>query len=151
MNNRYNILKTTQNGQLYDPNDWTKKTQYSSKQKTKYEWIKLLSKENYKTLVTIQAPMKNKYKFDSRMEDFFRLRRVSSLFYSVEQNTDKLGYHIHLMFNAYYCNKYDLRFTLDTPLTTIPYYENIDNNSKVASYVNKKMNGDQIHYNFFKK
>ena len=85
------------------------------------------------------------------MSSFFNLPRVNSLFYSVEQNADRMGYHIHLMFDAFLCNREHLAFALDTSYDSIPYYEEIDNNSKVASYVTKYMRGDQIHYNFYKK
>ena len=151
MYNRYNILKTKQNGELDAPDVWGKKNEYSVPQKSKRHWIKLLSKEHYKTMVTIQAPMKNKYKFDTRIEYFFKNTRVKSLFYSVEQNADKLGYHIHLLFTAYRCNKYNLAWSLDTPVKNITYYKDVDHNFRVVSYVNKRMRGDQIHYNFYKK
>ena len=115
------------------------------------KWIHLLTKENYNTLVTIQKPMRNKYAMESNIEKFFNLNRVSSLYYSVEKNADRQGYHIHLMFNAFLCTREHLAFALDTSYDSIPYYEEIDNNSKVASYVTKYMRGDQIHYNFYKK
>ena len=120
------------------------------------KWRNLLTKENYNTLVTIQRPMKNKYMMQGNIERFFNLNRVSSLFYSVERNTNakqelSTGYHIHLMFNAFLCNREHLAFALDTSYDNITYYEEIDNNSKVASYVTKYMRGDQIHYNFYKK
>tara|TARA_B110000090_G_C13141751_1_gene354068 strand:- start:111 stop:383 length:273 start_codon:yes stop_codon:yes gene_type:complete len=89
--------------------------------------------------------------FENRMSSFFNLPRVDNLFYSVEQNANKKGFHIHLMFNAHQCNKESLAFALDTPLNTIPYYEDICSQVAVSNYVTKHMKGDQIHYNFFKK
>ena len=120
------------------------------------KWRNPLTKEDYNTLVTIQRPMKNKYNMEGDMENFFNLNRVDSLFYSVERNTNakqelSTGYHIHLMFNAYQCNREHLAFALDTSYDSITYYEEIDNNLKVASYVTKYMKGDQTHYNFYKK
>ena len=124
--------------------------------RSKAKWRNLLTKENYNTLVTIQKPMKHKHSMEGNMDKFFNLNRVDSLFYSVERNTNakqelSTGYHIHLMFNAYECNRDRLAFALDTKKDNITYYEEIDNNLKVASYVTKFMNGDQIHYNFYKK
>ena len=100
------LLKSTYKGKLYDPSE----VKYSDNQKVKYKWIKLLAKEKYNTLVTIQLKMKNKYMFENRMQSFSELQRVQGLFYSVEQNADKLGYHIHLMFNAYKCDRMSLSF-----------------------------------------
>ena len=122
-----------------------------TKVNSRNKWINLLTKENYKTLVTIQPKMKNKYMFENRMSSFFNLPRVDNLFYSVEQNANKKGFHIHLMFNAHQCNREHLAFALDTPLNTIPYYEDICSQVAVSNYVTKHMKGDQIHYNFFKK
>ena len=117
----------------------------------KNKWVNLLTKEDYNTLVTIQKPMRNKHMMDANIERFFNLNRVSSLFYSIERNTDLMGYHCHLMFNAFQCNQKHLAFALDTSYDSITYYEEIDNNLKVASYVTKYMKGDQTHYNFYKK
>jgi hypothetical protein len=113
------------------------------------KWKYLLTKENYNTLVTIRKPMRNKYAMESNMERFFNLNRVTSLFYSVEQNADKLGYHIHLMFNAYKCTKEHLAFALDLKTNYIEYYEPIKSKSAVSGYVTKNMKADQIHYNFY--
>ncbi len=120
------------------------------------KWRNLLTKENYNTLVTIQRPMKNKYMMQGNIERFFNLNRVSSLFYSVERNTNakqelSTGYHIHLMFNAFLCNRDHLAFALDTSYDNITYYEPINDKVAVSRYVTKYMNGDQIHYNFYKK
>ena len=113
------------------------------------KWKYLLTKENYNTLVTIRKPMRNKYAMESNMERFFNLNRVTSLFYSVEQNADKLGYHIHLMFNAYKCTKEHLAFALDLKTNYIEYFEPIKSKSAVSGYVTKNMKADQIHYNFY--
>ena len=120
------------------------------------KWRNLLTKENYNTLVTIQRPMKNKYMMQGNIERFFNLNRVSSLFYSVERNTNakqelSTGYHIHLMFNAFLCNRDRLAFALDTKKDNITYYEPISDKVAVSRYVTKYMRGDQIHYNFYKK
>ena len=139
------LLKSTYKGKLYDPSE----VKYSDNQKVKYKWIKLLAKEKYNTLVTIQLKMKNKYMFENRMQSFSELQRVQGLFYSVEQNADKLGYHIHLMFKAFNCDKMSLAFALDTPINTIQYYEQINDKVAVSRYVTKNMKGDQIHYNFY--
>ena len=120
------------------------------------KWRNLLTKENYNTLVTIQRPMKNKYMMQGNIERFFNLNRVSSLFYSVERNTNakqelSTGYHIHLMFNAFLCNRDRLAFALNTKKDNITYYEPINDKVAVSRYVTKYMKGDQIHYNFYKK
>ena len=52
--------------------------------RSKAKWRNLLTKEDYNTLVTIQRPMKNKYSMEGEMENFFNLKRVDNLFYSVE-------------------------------------------------------------------
>lgn len=119
--------------------------------RSKAKWRNLLTKEDYNTLVTIQKPMKNRYMMEGNMENFFNLKRVNSLFYSVEKNADRQGYHIHLMFNAFLCNKEHLAFALDTSYDNITYYEPINDKVAVSRYVTKYMNGDQIHYNFYKK
>ena len=115
------------------------------------KWRNLLTKENYNTLVTIQRPMKNRYMMEGNMDKFFNLNRVDNLFYSVERNSDRQGYHIHLMFNAINCNRDRLAFALDTSYDNITYYEPIKNKVAVSRYVTKYMKGDQIHYNFYKK
>ena len=109
----------------------------------------MLTKENYNTLVTIQPKMKNKYMFENRMQTLSDCQKVQGLFYSVEQNADKMGYHIHLMFNAYRCDRMSLSFALDTPMNTIPYYKEIKDKKAVSSYVTKHMKADQIHYNIY--
>ena len=119
--------------------------------RSKAKWRNLLTKEDYNTLVTIQRPMKNKYSMEGEMENFFNLKRVDNLFYSVESNSDRQGYHIHLMFNAYQCNRDRLAFALNTKKDNITYYEPISDKVAVSSYVTKYMKGDQIHYNFYKK
>ena len=119
--------------------------------RSKAKWRNLLTKEDYNTLVTIQRPMKNKYSMEGEMENFFNLKRVDNLFYSVESNSDRQGYHIHLMFNAYQCNRDRLAFALNTKKDNITYYEPISDKVAVSRYVTKYMNGDQIHYNFYKK
>ena len=115
------------------------------------KWRYLLTKENYNTLVTIRKPMRSRYAMESNMERFFNLNRVSSLFYSVERNADREGYHIHLMFNAYKCNKEVLAWSLDLKPNYIEYYEPINSTSAVSGYVTKNMKADIIHYNFYKK
>ena len=119
--------------------------------RSKAKWRNLLTKEDYNTLVTIQRPMKNKYSMEGEMENFFNLKRVDNLFYSVERNSDGQGYHIHLMFNAYQCNRDRLAFALNTKKDNITYYEPISDKVAVNRYVTKYMRGDQIHYNFYKK
>ena len=119
--------------------------------RSKAKWRSLLNKEDYNTLVTIQRPMKNKYSMEGEMENFFNLKRVDNLFYSVEENADRQGYHIHLMFNAYQCNRDRLAFALNTKKDNITYYEPISDKVAVSRYVTKYMRGDQIHYNFYKK
>lgn len=112
-------------------------------------WRTLLTKENYKTLVTIQKPMRNKYSMESNIERFANLSRVNKVFYSVERNVDESGYHIHMMFDAFKCTKEHLAFALDVKQDYIPYYEEVNDRSSVSRYVTKKMLGDQIHYNFY--
>ena len=119
--------------------------------RSKAKWRNLLTKEDYNTLVTIQRPMKNKYSMEGEMENFFNLKRVDNLFYSVERNADRQGYHIHLMFNAYQCNRDRLAFALNTKKDNITYYEPISDKVAVSRYVTKYMRGDQIHYNLYKK
>jgi hypothetical protein len=119
--------------------------------RSKAKWRSLLNKEDYNTLVTIQRPMKNRYMMEGNMENFFNLKRVNSLFYSVEKNADRQGYHIHLMFDGFKWTKEHLAQVLDVKQDYIPYYEPISDKVAVNRYVTKYMNGDQIHYNFYKK
>mgnify|MGYP001234359464 CR=1 FL=1 len=119
--------------------------------RSKKMWQTILTKENYNTLVTIQKPMRNKYSMEERMRQFSELNRVSSMFYSVERNADLMGYHIHLMFNAFNCNIDRLAFALDIKQDNITYYKPIDSKSSVSRYVTKHMKGDLIHYNFYSK
>jgi len=117
------------------------------------KWISLLTKENYNTLATIQKPMRNPHMLDANLERFFNLSRVNKLFYSVEENTrgKRAGYHIHLMFDAFLCNKEHLAFALDVKYGDVQYYESINSKSAVSGYVTKNMKADQIHYNFYSK
>jgi hypothetical protein len=143
-----NLLKSTYNNELIDP--YRKKIKrFDAKQKSQMYWKSFLPKQDYKTLVTIQPKMRNKYIFEDRMRAFSELQRVQGLFYSVEQNAFKDGYHIHLMFNAFNCDKMSLSFALDTPINTIPYYKGIDSKVAVSNYVLKHMKADQIHYNIY--
>ena len=112
-------------------------------------WRTLLTKENYKTLVTIQKPMRNKYSMESNIERFANLSRTNKVFYSVERNVDESGYHIHLMLSGFKWTKEHLAQVLDVKESYIPYYEKVNNRSSVSQYVTKKMLGDQIHYNFY--
>ena len=95
--------------------------------------------------------MRNKHMLDGKIKEFFNLSRVNKLFYSVEPNTMRKGYHIHLMFNAFKCTKDVLAWNLDLNPSDIPYYENINSRSAVSGYVTKNMKADQIHYNFYSK
>jgi hypothetical protein len=116
--------------------------------RTRQAWITLLTKENYQTVATIQAPMKHIESYEGRIEQFAKLSTVNGVFYSVERNADLMGYHIHLMFNAYNCNKEKLSFAIDTKPNYIPYYESVTSPRALAGYVTKYM-GKQIHYNFY--
>ena len=116
--------------------------------RTRQAWITLLTKENYQTVATIQAPMKHIESYEGRIEQFAKLSTVNGVFYSVERNADLMGYHIHLMFNAYNCNKEKLSFAIDTKPNYIPYYESVASPRALAGYVTKYM-GKQIHYNFY--
>lgn len=53
------------------------------------EYIK---SKNFNTLVTIQAPMKHQYIFESRMESLANMPRIKDMFYSVEKNVDGIYY-----------------------------------------------------------
>ena len=48
------------------------------------EWTKIIRREKFKTLVTIQAPMRNRYAFETKMESLASLSRVNSLFDSFQ-------------------------------------------------------------------
>ena len=115
------------------------------------KWINLLTKEDYQTLVTIQKPMRNKYSMDGNIRQFFNLSRVWKLFYSVEPNKEWNGYHIHLMFDAYRCNRERMAFALDLDPSDITYYKRVRSRSAVSTYVTKHMGADQINYNFYSK
>jgi hypothetical protein len=130
---------------------WLKWKKNDEEKKRRTKWISLLTKEKYSTLVTIQKPMRNKHMLDGNIEKFFNQSRVSKLFYSVEPNTKKKGYHIHLMFDAFKCTKEILAWNLDINPSDIPYYESINSKSAVSGYVTKHMKADQIHYNFYSK
>jgi hypothetical protein len=115
------------------------------------EWTKIIRSQKFTKLVTIQAPMKNKYSFETRMEILASTPRVNGLFYSVERNADRKGYHIHLLINAFNTSIYQLAWALDIKQNNIPYYEEVDSQVRVSNYVTKQMNNDQIHYNYFTK
>ena len=115
------------------------------------EWTKIIRREKFKTLVTIQAPMRNRYAFETKMKSLASLPRVDSLFYSVERNTDRKGYHIHLLLNAYKTTRNQLAWALDIKRSYIPYYEDVYSSVGVTNYVTKHMKGDPIHYSYFNK
>ena len=115
----------------------------------KNSWANMLKKKNYNYLATIQKPMKNPYMFEDKFRRLSECEQVESLFYSVERNSDLSGYHIHLMLKAYRTNKRDIAFVTNLSNSDIPYFEEIGHNRKVARYVTKYMNGDQLHYNFY--
>ena len=108
------------------------------------KWINLLVKEDYKTLVTIQKSMRNKFMMDANIERFFNLNRTKKLFYSVERNTNKKGFHIHLMFDAYRCNQERMAYALDLDPSDITYYKRVRSRSAVSTYVTKHMKADQL-------
>ena len=118
--------------------------------RTKKKWITLLTERNYQTVATIQAPMKHIESYEGRIEQFAKLSTVNGVFYSVERNADLMGYHIHLMFNAYNCTREKLSFTIDTKPNYITYYEDVASSRALAGYVTKHM-GKDIHYNFYEK
>ena len=130
---------------------WLKWKRNDEESKRRNKWISLLTKEKYSTLATIEKPMRNKHMMDSNIEKFFNLSRVSKLFYSVEPNTKRKGYHIHLMFSGFKWTKEHLAQVLDLNPSDIPYYESINSKSAVSGYVTKNMKADQIHYNFYSK
>ena len=112
-------------------------------------WAKMLKEKNYNYLATIQKPMKNPYKFEDKFRRLSECEQIENLFYSVERNADLSGYHIHLMLKAYRTSKQDICYVTNFSNSDIPYFEKIDSNYKVASYVSKYMKGDQIHYNYY--
>jgi len=112
-------------------------------------WAKMLKEKNYNYLATIQKPMKNPYKFEDKFRRLSECEQIENLFYSVERNADLSGYHIHLMLKAYRTSKQDICYVTNFSNSDIPYFEEIDSNYKVASYVSKYMKGDQIHYNYY--
>ena len=130
---------------------WLKWKKNNEEKRIRNKWINLLRKENFNTLVTIEKPMRNKHMLDSNIEKFFNLPRVYNLFYAVEPNTKRKGFHIHLMFDAFRCTKEHLAQSLDLNPSDIPYYENINSKSAVSGYVTKNIKADKIHYNFYKK
>tara|TARA_R100000426_G_scaffold49764_1_gene36639 strand:- start:5 stop:499 length:495 start_codon:yes stop_codon:yes gene_type:complete len=144
-----NVLVSKLDGELYDPAELQKR-KYTARQKSKFEWVQLLTNEGYNTLATIQFRMRNKFMFEDKMRHLSEHPRTRSLFYAVEQNADGLGYHIHLMLKATKVDSYNLSYALDIPPSCITYYENIDNHHKVSRYVNKEMGRDLTHYNFYK-
>ena len=115
------------------------------------EWTKMIRSQKFTKLVTIQAPMPNKYSFETRMEILASTPRVNGLFYSVERNADRKGYHIHLLLNAYKTTRDQLAWALDIKRSYIPYYEDVYSTVGVTNYVTKHMKGDQIHYSYFNK
>jgi hypothetical protein len=115
------------------------------------EWTKIIRREKFKTLVTIQAPMRNRYAFETKMEILASTPRVNGLLYSVEKNVDGKGYHIHLLLNAHKTTRDQLAWALDIKRSYIPYYEDVYSTVGVINYVTKHMKGDQIHYNYFNK
>ena len=118
--------------------------------RTKKKWITLLTEKNYQTAATIQAPMRNKYMFEGRIEGFANLSSVNGVFYCVERNADLMGYHIHLMFNAYNCTREKLSFAIDTKPNYITYYEDVASPRALAGYVTKFM-GKDLHHNYYEK
>ncbi len=114
----------------------------------KNSWIKMLSKHNYNYIATIQKPMKNPYKFESNLRRLSECEQIERMFYSVERNSVS-GYHIHLMLKAHRTHKRDVAYVTNLSQSDIPYFEKIEHNYKVASYVTKYMKGDQLHYNFY--
>ena len=110
------------------------------------EYIK---SKNFNTLVTIQAPMKHQYIFESRMESLANMPRIKDMFYSVEKNVDGMGYHIHLLINTYNTTRDELAWALNIKPSYVPYYEEVDSQVGVSYYVTKMMKGDQIHYNLY--
>ena len=115
------------------------------------EWTKMIRSQKFTKLATIQAPMKNRFAFETRMQILASTPRVNGLFYSVERNADRKGYHIHLLLNAYKTTRDQLAWALDIKRSYIPYYEDVYSTVGVTNYVTKHMKGDQIHYNYFTK
>ena len=112
-------------------------------------WAKMLSEKNYNYLATIQKPMKHPYKFEDKFRRLSECEQIESLFYSVERNSGRSGYHIHLMLKAHRTSKENICYVTNFANSDIPYFEEIDNDYKVSSYVSKYMRGDQLHYNFY--
>ena len=120
------------------------------KNKLKKDWRKFISSQNYNVLATIQSPfIKNPYMLEDKFRKFSEFDRTYSLFYSAERNADLLGYHFHLLINAYKLTKDILGYNLDLKPNQIPYYEQINDKVAVSRYVTKYMKGDQIHYNIY--
>ena len=113
------------------------------------EWTKMIRSQKFTKLVTIQAPMPNKYSFETRMEILASTPRVNGLFYSVERNADRKGYHIHLLINTHNTTRDELAWALNIKPSYVPYYEEVDSQVGVSNYVTKMMKGDQIHYNLY--
>ena len=113
------------------------------------EWRRYIKSKNFNTLVTIQAPMKHQYIFESRMESLANMPRIKDMFYSVEKNVDGMGYHIHLLINTYNTTRDELAWALNIKPSYVPYYEEVDSQVGVSNYVTKMMKGDQIHYNLY--
>ena len=113
------------------------------------EWRRYIKSKNFNTLATIQAPMKHKYIFDSRMKTLSNMPRIKDMFYSVEKNVDGMGYHIHLLINTYNTTRDELAWALNIKPSYVPYYEEVDSQVGVSNYVTKMMKGDQIHYNLY--
>jgi len=113
------------------------------------KWREYIKSKNFNTLVTIQAPMKHQYIFESRMESLANMPRIKDMFYSVEKNVDGMGYHIHLLINTYNTTRDELAWALNIKPSYVPYYEEVDSQVGVSYYVTKMMKGDQIHYNLY--
>ena len=105
------------------------------------EWRRYIKSKNFNTLVTIQAPMKHKHIFDSRMKILASTPR--------EKNVDGMGYHIHLLINTHNTTRDELAWALNIKPSYVPYYEEVDSQVGVSNYVTKMMKGDQIHYNLY--
>jgi len=120
-----------------------------SKRRVKNTWIKFLKSKNFNYLATIQKPMKHPYKFEENLRRLAECEQIENMFYSVERNSDQMGYHIHLMLKAHRTKKYNIGYVLNLKNSDIPYFEKIDSTYKVARYVSKYMKGDQLHYNFY--
>ena len=51
----------------------------------------MLTEKNYQTVATIQAPIKHKYSYEGKIEQFANLSSVNGVFYCVERNADLMG------------------------------------------------------------